>query len=244
VLVVGSGASGAQIAEELLEVGRDVYLSVSRHRRVPRRHRGMDVGWWFDKMGRLDVTIDSFPERRYPPSTLVTGVNGGYDMDMREFARAGGKVLGHLLGCSEGRLSIAEDAAEILAEADKSYDGFISAAETWAATQQIVDRLTGSNDPAKTPTKVEIGSDTSVDLAARNITSVVWGTGYLFDYSWLDLPVLDSRGAPVQERGVTAVPRMYFLGLHWMHTFGSGLLSYVGRDAAYIAQHMETVAVD
>jgi putative flavoprotein involved in K+ transport len=244
VLVVGSGASGAQIAEELLEAGKDVYISVSRHRRLPRRYRDKDVLWWFEGMGRFEVTIDSFPDRRCPPSSLVTGVNGGYDMNIRRFARDGGKVLGHLRGCSGGKLSIAANAVEILAEADKSYDDFISAAETWAATQRIADDLGDSDEAAKNPIQVKIGSDTSVDLVARDIRSVIWGTGYLFDYNWLELPVLDSRGAPLQQRGVTPVRGIYFLGLHWMHTFGSGLLSYVGRDAAYIARHMEGAAVD
>lgn len=243
VLVVGSGASGAQIAEELLEAGKHVYISVSRHRRIPRRYRGVDALWWFDKMGRFEVTIDSFPGHRYPPSTLVTGVNGGYDMNIRKFAHDGGRVVGRLKGCSAGKLSVANDAADILAAADKSYDDFISAAETWAATHQLPDHIRDGDEP-QSIVHVKIGSDTSLDLAANNITSVIWGTGYLFDYSWLDLPVLDALGAPRQQRGVTAIPGLYFLGLHWMHTFGSGLLSYVGRDAAYIAQHMETAAAD
>ena len=101
-----------------------------------------------------------------------------------------------------------------------------------------------NRDEPQTPIEVTIGSDTSLDLGAHDITSVIWGTGYRFDYDWLDLPVFDSRGAPQQQRGVTAIPGLYFLSLHWMHTFGSGLLSYVGRDAAYIAQHMQTAAAD
>ena len=77
VLVVGSGASGCQIGDELLRAGRTVFLSESRHRRVPRRFRGKDVYWWLDRMGRFAQTIDSFPGRRWPPSTVVTGVSGG-----------------------------------------------------------------------------------------------------------------------------------------------------------------------
>ncbi len=164
-------------------------------------------------------------------------------MNIRRLARDGGKVLGRLLGCCEGKLSVADDATEILAEADKSYDDFVSAAETWAGKQHIAGHLSDGGEP-QTPIQVRIGSDSSVDLAACNITSVVWGTGHLFDYNSIDLPILDLRGAPLQQRGVTAISGLYFLGLHWMHTFGSGLLSYVGRDAAYIAQHMEAAAVD
>jgi hypothetical protein len=63
VLVGGSGASGCQIANELLHAGRSVYLSVSRHWRAPRRLRGKDVYWWLDKMGRFAQTIGAFRAR-------------------------------------------------------------------------------------------------------------------------------------------------------------------------------------
>lgn len=242
VLVVGSGASGAQIADELQKSGRDVYFSVSKHRRVPRRYRGKDVVWWYDKMGRFEVTIDNFPERRYPPSTLVTGIDGGYDMNIRRFARDGGVVLGRILGCADGRLAIATDAAQILSEADKSYEDFVTAAASWAEKPEIARHLGKDSDRPPEPILTEIGETPSLDIAKEKISSVIWATGYDFDYGWVDLPIFDSRGAPVQQRGVTSSSGVYFLGLHWMHTFGSGLLSYVGRDAAYVAEHIESVA--
>jgi putative flavoprotein involved in K+ transport len=89
VLVVGSGASGCQIADELLLTERRVYLSVSPHRRAPRRFRGKDVYWWLEKMGRFTQTIDNFPGRQWPPSVVITGVNGGYNVDVRQLAAAG-----------------------------------------------------------------------------------------------------------------------------------------------------------
>lgn len=94
VLVVGSGASGCQIADELLRAGRTVFLSVSRHRRVPRRFRGKDIYWWLDRMGRFEQTIDNFPGRHWPPGIVVTGVNGGYDVDVRRLAADGATVVG------------------------------------------------------------------------------------------------------------------------------------------------------
>ena len=77
-----------------------------------------------------------------------------------------------------------------------------------------------------------------LDLRAEKITSVVWATGYEYDYGWMHAPVLDDRSRPVQNRGITAVPGLYFLGLHWMHTFRSGLLSGVGADAEFLADRM------
>ena len=81
----------------------------------------------------------------------------------------------------------------------------------------------------------------TVNLRDANITSVIWGTGYRFDFDWIKLPVLDERGAPIQERGVTSVPNAYFRGLHWMHTFKSGVIFGVGDDAAYLADRIATI---
>ena len=114
VLVVGSGASGCQIADELLHDRRRVYLSVSRHRRAPRRLRGRDVYWWPDKMGRFAQPIDSFPGRQWPPSTVVTGVNGGYDVNVRQLAAADVRVVGRVVGASGVRLAIDANANQIL----------------------------------------------------------------------------------------------------------------------------------
>jgi putative flavoprotein involved in K+ transport len=124
VLVVGSGASGCQIGDELLRAGRTVFLSVSRHRRVPRRFRGKDVYWWLDRMGRFAQTIDSFPGRQWPPSTVVTGVSGGYDLNVRQMAADGVRVLGRVIGVSDGTLTVARNANQVLDEADAAFAGF------------------------------------------------------------------------------------------------------------------------
>ncbi len=236
VLVVGSGASGCQIAEELYQCGRTVYFCVSRHRRLPRRYRGRDLTWWFLVTGRMDTRIDSFPGRKMPPSTVITGVNGGHDIDVRRFAADGVVVLGRLNGVAEGKLSLGSNVEEILAEADKAYADFKCAADEHARAANIdvpeEESMNSMPEPAPMP------SVSTLDLKAANIASVVWGTGYEFDFGWLKVPVLDERGAPVQERGVTDCANLYFLGLHWMHTFKSGVIFGVGDDAAYLADHI------
>jgi putative flavoprotein involved in K+ transport len=237
VLVVGAGASGIQIADELLSAGRQVFLSVSRHRRIPRRLRGKDVYWWLDRMGRFDQTIDSFPDRRWPPHTAVTGINGGYDINVRQMAADGIHVVGRVIGGSDGRFDIASDANHVLDEADAAYAGFLDSARQFVADNpdlEVDDEE--STEPTFAPARV--AEIESLDLRRENVTAIVWATGYEYAYDWLHLPVLDAEGRPIQERGVTTVPGMYFLGLHWMHTFKSGLLSGVGRDAEHLADQM------
>jgi putative flavoprotein involved in K+ transport len=238
VLVVGSGASGCQIGDELLRAGRTVFLSVSRHRRVPRRFRGKDVTWWLERMGRFAQTIDSFPGRRWPPSVVVTGVNGGYDLNVRHMAADGIRVLGRVLGASDGRLAVARNANEVLEEADEAFAGFLAAAQQFAAADPDVELAeeepTGSALLPATVAEVE-----SLDLRRENVAAIVWATGYDYEYAWLRAPVFDEERRPLQQRGITPVPGLYFLGLHRMHTFKSGLFSGVGSDAEYLAEHMD-----
>ena len=238
VLVVGSGGSGCQIADELVHAGRRVYLSVSRHRHVPRRLWGKDLYWWLDKMGRFDVTIDSFPARRWPPSMVVTGVDGGYDISVRELAADGVTVLGRIRGGYGDQLGVAGDANQVLDEADEAYATFLDAARNYARTIAREDlaeeQLTVS---AARPTTAVTEIDT-LNVARADITTIIWATGYTYDYHWVKIPVFDERGHPIQRRGLTDRPGLYFLGLHWMHTIKSGLFSGVGHDAEYLADRM------
>jgi len=237
VLVVGSGASGCQIADELLRAGRSVCLSVSRHRRAPRRFRGRDVYWWLEKMGRFAQTIDSFPGRQWPPSVVVTGVNGGYDVNVRHLAADGVRVVGRVVGASDGKVATDVNANQVLDEADKGFDDFLSAARELVA-KGVSEELAEEQPAEPRPLPAAVDEVDSLDLARHNINTIIWATGYTYDFGWVRIPVFDERGRPVQQRGVTQRPRLYFLGLHRMHTFKSGLFSGVGGDAEYLAEHM------
>ena len=241
VLVVGSGNSGCQIADELLRSGRHVFLAVGRHSRVPRRYRGQDVIWWYEKLGRFDVNVDTFPGRRYPPTIIMTGVGGGYDLDPRHLGCAGVRLIGRVLGTNDGMLGLADDVDELLASADQSYAAFIDAADILAATPAMRSELDQVDVPALLP-PLRIDGMRTLSLRAENIRTIIWAGGFNYSFDWVKLPVLDANGKPVQQRGVTACPGAYFLGLHWMHTFRSGILAFVGRDASYIADHIDHLA--
>jgi putative flavoprotein involved in K+ transport len=189
-------------------------------------------------MGRFDQTIDSFPGRQWPPSVVVTGVNGGYDVNVRQMAADGIRVLGRVLGARDGRLMVARRANDVLDEADEAFAGFLAAARELADANPDCD-LAEEEDTIASAALPAAGAEIdSLDVRRENIAAIIWATGYDYDYGWLQVPVLDVRGRPLQQRGVTPVPGLYFLGLHWMHTFKSGLLSGVGRDAEYLAEHM------
>jgi len=242
VLVVGTGNSGCQIADELLRSGRRVFLAVSRHSRAPRRYRGKDIIWWYENLGRFDVNIDTFPGRRYPPTSIMTGVNGGYDLDPRRLGIAGVSLLGRVLGTNDGTLALADDAEKLLAAADQSYEAFIEAADKLAATPAMRSELGDTEVPAPLP-PVSVDDIRTLNIREENIGTIIWANGYDFGFGWVKLPILDAKGTPHQQRGVTACPGVYFLGLHWMHTFRSAILSFVGRDASYLAEHIDHLAL-
>jgi putative flavoprotein involved in K+ transport len=233
VLVVGSGASGYQIAEDLLQGGRDVCLSVGRHRRVPRRYRGKDFGWWQDRIGLGERTADSVPVNALPP--LLTGVNGGQDVDFRRRAKDGVILAGSLRGIDEGRLFFAPDLEANLAKGDEGIVGFTRLVDEFIARHG----LTAPEDPQVGPVSVATTSSTvDLDMRAAGITSVIWATGYRYDFGWIKCSVLTETGTPVHRRGVTSVPGVYFLGLARLHKIKSSFLWGVGEDAAYLAQHI------
>ena len=228
VLVVGAGASGIQIAEELIGAGRTVFLAASRHRRIPRRFRGRDVYWWLDRMGRFEQTIDAFPDRRWPPHTAVTGVNGGHDIDLRSLASAGAHVVGSVLGVCGTRLVLADNANQILDEADAAYLSFIEAARAFASSSTNRWAMTtlscqaGHRFPRSTRS-TSIGKASPASSGRRGTTTTTTGS----------TPTSSTPTTDPSNAGVTAVPGLFFLGLHWMHTFKSGLLSGVGTDAQF-----------
>jgi putative flavoprotein involved in K+ transport len=167
---------------------------------------------------------------------VVIGVNGGYDVDVRQLAAGEARVIGRVAGASGGGLAIEANANQILDEADQVYADLLSAARNLAATG-IHDDL-AAEQPANQAAPAAISEVSSLDLAKENMRTIIWATGYTYDFSWVRLPVLDDRGRPVQRRGITQQPGLHFLGLHWMHTIKSGLLCGVGDDAEYLAEHI------
>ena len=233
VLVVGAGASGAQIADELLRSGRRVFLSVGKHKRAPRRYRGQDHVWWW-----IETGMDQTPPERRPAdrSPIVhTGAYGGYTMDFRNFARQGMVLLGRAQAAVDGVMGFAPDLLENLAFGDAGYVRFMDFVDAHIASNG----LSFPRDPearviSATPASLE-QPIRSLDLRADGIGTVIWATGYGLDFGWIDLPVLDAGGMPVHRLGVTAVPGLYFLGLPFLSKLSSVFLFGVGDDAARLA---------
>jgi len=246
VLVVGSGQSGAQIAEDLHLAGRKVYLAVGDAPRCARFHRGRDVVDWLADMGYYDIGVDQHPLRegvRDNTNHYVTGRDGGRDIDLRKFAAEGMQLFGLLRGLEGDTLTFGDDLEEKLDAADAVYNRINASIDGYIAEQGIEAPPAGEPyQPVWRPQQVA----TRLNLREANITSIIWCIGFSPDFSWVDAGVFSGRGQPVHNRGVTSVPGLYFLGLPWLYTWGSGRFSGVARDAEYlvkrIAQQYRAVA--
>jgi len=237
VLVIGTGQSGSQIAEELYQVGRKVYLSIGSAGRVPRRYRGKDINDWFTRMGMFDTNVEQLksPQDKFVPHPQISGKNGGESLNLHQFVRDGVVLLGHVRDARNGHLIIAPDLKEMLAKVDQFETNALKMIDDYVVR-------TGLNAPTETILQLRDGYAqeiiTELDLKDAGISTILWATGYEFDFSLVKLPVVDADGYPIQKRGVTEYEGLYFLGLPWTHNRRSGILFGVGDDAAYLAAHI------
>ncbi len=242
VVIVGSGQSGCQIAEDLLEAGRRVYLCTGKVGRAPRRYRGRDIVEWLLTSGFWDQTVADLkdPAMTRLPQPQISGVGRfGHTVSLQQLSHAGAVILGRLVDVKDYLLMIGDDAAAHVRFADE-------------ASQQIKDDLdayiarTGAaapppeHDPADFPDPYAtcVSSLRQLDLKEAGVSTVIWSTGFTGNFHWLHLPVLDAEGQPLHERGVSPVPGLYFLGFPWLHKRKSGIICGIEEDAGYIADQI------
>ena len=236
VLVVGAGASGTQIAEELSRAGRRVYLCVGQHDRPPRRYRGKDFCFWLGVLGLWDAeTRDPAKEH---VTIAVSGAYGGHTIDFRRLAARGITLLGRADAFADGIMRFAPGLARDLAAGDANYLSLLDAADAYAAREGL--------DLPEEPSARVMEPDPScvttpilrLDLSNAGITTIIWATGFAFDFGWLQVGTLDARGTPVHRRGITDVPGLYVLGLPFLSRRASSFIFGVEQDAARLAEHI------
>ncbi len=236
VLVIGAGSSGSQIADELNRAGKTVFLSMGPHDRPPRSYRGRDFVWWLGVLGKWDAaTVDPGTEH---VTIAVSGARGGQTVDFRRFANEGITLLGMTQSYADHTLTFADDLLTNIANGDSNYLSVLDEADDYIARHGL--------DLPEEPEARALQSDAncllhpirSLNLEDANITNIIWATGYKSDYRWLELDAFDDRGIPVHQRGVTAEPGFYFVGLPWQSRRGSSFIWGVWHDAKYIADQI------
>jgi putative flavoprotein involved in K+ transport len=240
VLLIGTGQSGTQLAEELVEAGREVVLAVGRCGTVPRMYRGRDFFWWLRQLSvqgpavglALPLVGDlPSPAARFACNPQLSGHGGGHTVNLREMAQHGYRLAGRFLGVEGTVARFGPDLGANLRFADE----FFADRLRWRF-DALDERLGLGLPPAELPIHAYEPPDvTELDLRAEGITSILWTSGYRPAFTWIDLPILDDFGLPRQVGGVTEIPGLTFIGLPWMVDMGSANLVGVARDAEQLA---------
>ncbi len=237
VLVVGAGASGSQIAEELRQAGRTVYLSVGEHYRPPRSYRGRDYCWWLGALGLWDE-VRVKPKKAHV-AFAVSGYEGGKTVDFRRLAHSGITLVGLTKGYEDGVMKFEGGLANDIAEGDRAYFDVLRDADAYIEQNGLpfppepeAWKLLPDPDCVKEPIL-------ELDLAKAGIATVLWATGFKSDYSWLKVDgAFDEKGVPFHKRGISAVSGIYFVGLPNLVNRASSFIYGVWHDAKYIADHI------
>ena len=228
VLIVGSGQSGVQIAEDLLDAGRAVYLATGRVGRAPRRLRGRDTLVWLRESGWMDERPSDLPDpgMRFWAQPQISGVGPlGHTVSLQSLAARGVTLLGHLESTDGHRARFAADLPTHIAFADE-FARRIRERVDEHIERRGIDAPPSGPDPADEPVAdpTRFTAPTELDLADRGIRTVIFSTGFGADFSWLRLPVCDARGTPIHAAGRSPVDGLWFLGLPWLRTRKSGII--------------------
>ena len=233
MLVVGSGQSGCQIAEELARAGRVVYLSCGRAPWLPRRVGDHDFVWWLYETGFVEATVGSLPEpgARLWGNVLASGKDGGHDLHLRTLQGDGVVLLGHLVGVDGRRARFKSDLSESLTWGDQRYLQLRELFVTFAAERGI------PKPELPDPARFECDARDVLDL--KGFAAIVFAGGFRPDYgSWVRIPgAFDELGFPIHEDGASTVASgLYFIGVHFLRKRKSSSFTGVCEDAPIVAR--------
>jgi putative flavoprotein involved in K+ transport len=238
VLVVGSGQSGGQIAEELNQSGRRVFLATSRVGRFPQSYRGRHALEWGVDLGLMDVPREDLVRNfGAVPTRALNGAD--HTISLQGLSASGVVLLGRLTAVQGQVLILADDLGENLAHGDRLAQDFRDAVDAHIAEHGLP-APPGTPDPGEAVAPVLADPPIrALDLADAGIGTVIWCTGVRGDYRFLQVPgVLDARGAPIEAAGVSPVTGLYVAGVPYSVSRRSGTILAAEPESAHIAGHL------
>ena len=236
VLVIGAGSSGVQIADEINRSGKKVYLSVGQHERPPRTYRNRDNVWWLGVLGGWDfMRTDNGPLK----GLAVSGAHGGINIDFRALEKQGITLVGMTDSFANNTIHFKDDLKNNLEGGDAALMAFYDAADAYVTKN-------GLDLPAEPQARQQLPNPDCVihpilelDMAEANITSVIWASGFSYDFNWLQVNAFDEFNKPKHKQGISPERGVYFLGLPYLTGRGSSFIWGVWHDAKHIAEHID-----
>ncbi|HBP30774.1 MAG TPA: FAD-dependent oxidoreductase [Advenella kashmirensis] len=235
ILVVGSGSSGVQIADDLNRTGRRVFLSVGPHERPPRRYRNRDNVWWLGVLGGWDVVKNDHTPLK---GLAVSGAKGGQSIDFKRLAQQGITLLGMTKEFHDKEATFQNDLLESVQQGEAAYLKFLDAADAYIESNKL--DLPEEPDARQLLPDPEcmINPVLKLNLNQENISTIIWASGFGLDYQWLQVDAFDEHGRPSHRLGVSKEPGVYFLGLPYLSGRASSFIWGVWHDAKHIADHI------
>ncbi len=236
ILVIGSGSSGSQIAEELRRSKKRVFFSIGPHDRPPRRYRGRDNVWWLGVLGKWEAKTPN-PGTEHV-TIAVSGYDGGKTIDFRKFANMGITLLGMTKEYKNEKIIFENDLKKNIENGDKNYLSLLDEADEYIKNKRL-------DFPEEIEArKFELDHDCiinpvlEIDLQSSNIKHIIWATGYKHNFDWIKLDIFDEKGKPRHNNGISIEKGLYFLGLPWLSMRGSSFIWGVWKDAKYLSEHI------
>jgi putative flavoprotein involved in K+ transport len=235
VLVIGASASGVQLADEIQRSGRQVTISVSRHTRLPRLYRGRDIMWWLDRYRLLEddaMTAAELGAARSQPSMQLVGRPERTDLDLAVLRSIGVRLIGRVASIKGSVLQVNNNLADAVAGSHGRMERLLKRIDTFADAIGTTDKVWPADfslDP----------SPATLNLAASGIQTVIWATGFVRNYRWLHIPVIDSSGEIIHTGGVTPCRGLYVMGLRFLRRRDASFIGAVRRDATELATDIQ-----
>jgi putative flavoprotein involved in K+ transport len=240
VLVVGSGQSGMQIAEELYKSGKKVFLAIGNTKRIPRSYRGKDLTYWMKDLKMYDKTVDQLEDlsERLVGNAHVSGANGGHTVNLHQYAKDGVILLAKINRSNDFKIYFDNNLHQLLTNADSLEKKILPG----------IDKIIEKNNLDAPEEELEVLDDgfnqeivEELNLKESNINTIIWATGYTRDYSLIktEKKIIDEMGFPIQKRGVSVEDGLFFIGTVWLYKIGSSLLYGVGEDAEYLVNQIK-----
>jgi putative flavoprotein involved in K+ transport len=239
VLVVGASATGLQLADEIRRSGRPVTIAVGEHIRMPRLYRGRDIQWWLELVGVLDDRydeVDDIVRARRVPSPQLVGSPERRTIDLNALMAQGVDVVGRLVGVDGSRLQFSGSLANHCAMADLKLNRLLERIDRWCDERRMGDVVGAAERFAAT--RIDKAPRLVLDTSKERIATIIWATGLVPDYSWLDAPVLDAKGRLRHDGGVAA-PGLYALGLSFMRRRRSSYFHGAEDDVRDLSARLE-----
>jgi len=214
ILVVGAGNSGQQIADDLRDAGRDVYLAVGRHKTAPRHYRGAQILDWLQLLlleGNLETAGTQQDSSVLPGVSVLTGKNGGQDLSLSILADKGVKLVGTVRGAQGGVLLLEDNVRAIAEAAARKESELLDAIDAEIVRRGLVVPRRSEVRGFDASRFTDYGSE--LDLVGNDITTIIWATGFVRDYRILPGTALDENGIPVSRKGMGTLPGLYYAGL-------------------------------